>query len=205
MSKIRITNDFEHLSDANLQVKASSIIDSLKDNPHFPDPKPDLAAVTEALEAFSNALTTAQAGNHADIAIKNQKREELLDKLRRLGEYVVFTAAGDTVKAASTNYSFARDYGGPVEISRPENLVVEDGDNSGDLRLRFNRVKGARSYVYQYTLDPISENSVWENKVGTVSQATFSNLQKGKRYWCRVGAVGNAETIFSEPVSRLVQ
>lgn len=200
-----MSNEFEHASDANLQVRASSIVASLTGNPNFADPRPDLATVTAALENFSTALTNAQGGAYTDIGDKNQKREELINLLQRLGEYVVFTAAGDAAKAATTAYVFAKDHSDTPAISRPENLILEDGPNSGELYLHFNRVKNARSYIYQCTLDPVSENSVWESHVGTISKMVFTNLQKGKRYWCRVGAVGSNQTIFSDAVSRMVQ
>jgi len=203
---LRLSNSFERLSDANLQVEASSIISSLTNNANFPEPKPELGLIRQALDVFGDALAAAQDGARSDIAFKNQKREELLELLRRLGDYVVFTSAGDTVKAATSGYTFAHEYGGQQQpVGRPENLVLSDGPNVGELHLEFKRVVGARGYVYEYTPDPLSENSVWRTQTGTVSQAIFSGLERGRKYWCRAGAISNHPTVYSDPISRIVQ
>ena len=206
MTMLRLSNSFERLSDANLQVEASGIVSSLTNNANFPEPKPDLASIKQALEVFNDALAAAQDGGRSDIAFKNQKREELLELLRRLGDYVVYTSAGDSVKAATSGFTFAHEYGGQQQpVSRPENLILSDGPNVGELHLDFKRVVGARSYVYECTPDPLSENSVWRTQTGTVAHTIFTGLERGRKYWCRVGAISNQPTIYSEPVSRIVQ
>jgi hypothetical protein len=206
MSLLRISNSFERLPDANLQVTASSIVDAITNNPAFPNPMPDLPTVTAALDGFATALTKAQDGAHSDIATKNQKRTELINVLHRLGDYVVFAAGGDEVKAASSGFSFAKERANHATLEKPESLVLSDGDNPGELHLSFRRVKDASSYVYQITPDPLTETSDWQSHNGTVAQANFSKLERGKRYWCRVGAIGiNEQTIYSEAVCRIVQ
>lgn len=203
---LRMIKDFERASDANLQVFASGVLTALAGNPNFPEPSPDLASVTTAMENFGAALAQAQDGGRSDIAAKNQKREVLVELLTHLGNYVVYTVAGDAVKAATSGFTFSRDYIKHNDIGKPENLVIENGLNPGTLKLKFDRVKEARSYVYQCTPDPLTDTSVWENKMGTVSKALFEGLQSGKKYWCRVGALGaNGQTIYSEAVSRVVQ
>jgi hypothetical protein len=46
---------------------------------------------------------------------------------------------------------------------------------------------------------------VWTSKTGTVSKATFANLESTKRYWFRVVVVGrNSQSITSLPVNTIV-
>ena len=39
---LRITNGFDRLSDANLEVKANTIVTAMTGNTYFPTPNPDL-------------------------------------------------------------------------------------------------------------------------------------------------------------------
>ncbi|MGN6165021.1 MAG: fibronectin type III domain-containing protein, partial [Flavisolibacter sp.] len=68
-------------------------------------------------------------------------------------------------------------------------------------------LKGALTYVYQYTEDPLGEDSVWISQNSTLSKITITDLQPGKKYWVRVIAYGrNEQEVISDPVlSRLVQ
>ena len=67
-------------------------------------------------------------------------------------------------------------------------------------------MKGAVGYAYQYTQDPITENSAWQTVVGTSRKVVFAGLESGKKYWCRVIVIGTkGQGVFSTPISRVVQ
>ena len=203
---LRIINSFNKLTDSNLEVNATSILIALTNNPNFPDPKPDLPTLKATIDEFTNLVAVAKDGGKLETAEKNEKRKELITMLEKLAHYVLFTADGDKLKAISSGYSFPKAPASATTILKPANLVLSDGTNAGELRLDFDRVTGAKSYLYQCTPDPISENSVWDNKMGTVSHSFFSNLQSGKKYWCRVAAVGvNDQVVYSDAVSRVAQ
>lgn len=203
---LRIINNFSKLTDSNLEVSATSILLALTGNSNFPDPKPDLPSLKGAIDEFTNLVAVAKDGGKLEIAEKNEKRKELITMLEKLAHYVLFTSDGDKLKALSSGFSFPKPAASATTIFKPNNLVLSDGQNAGELRLDFDRVAGAKSYVYQYTPDPINESSAWENKMGTVSHAIFTNLQSGKKYWCRVAAVGvGDQVVYSDVVSRVVQ
>lgn len=91
-------------------------------------------------------------------------------------------------------------------VGTPQNVQVSDGRNPGELNASCDRVPGARSYLFQYTLDPLAENPVWASVVSTKRRAVLKNLSSGKRYYVRVAAVGaNDQTAYSNAVSRIVQ
>jgi hypothetical protein len=70
----------------------------------------------------------------------------------------------------------------------------------------FARVPGARSYQYQYTEEPLTDSSVWLTQTGTRRKNLFTGLESRKRFWVRVGAVGDhKQLVFSDPLSRVVQ
>ena len=75
-----------------------------------------------------------------------------------------------------------------------------------ELKYSFEKVTGARSYVYQGTQEHLNETSDWVNYMGTQRRFLFSGLESGKRYWIRVAAIGiEGQTVYSDPLSRLVQ
>jgi len=206
MILLRITNGFDRLSDNDLEVKANSIISALTGNADFPNPTPTLAQMQAAVDAYTDALAKAKTGSQYEKAFKNQKRAELIGLLHRLGNYVLFTANGDALKAKSSGFNIAKGPSPSPEVTAATNQKLEDGANPGELNYSFDRVPGARSYVYQYTTDPLTNDSVWKNQVGTVRKIVLTGLESGKKYWCRVMAIGiNGQGIYSEPVSRLVQ
>jgi hypothetical protein len=140
------------------------------------------------------------------VAIKNQRRDELIEQLHLMGNYVLYTCAGDRVMAISSGYSIAKTPSPAPEVTKAENQKLDEGINSGQLSYSFEKVPGARSYVYQATQEPLTENSMWSSEMGTKRRFLFSGLESGKRYWVRVAAVGiGGQTVYSDPLSRIVQ
>jgi hypothetical protein len=206
MNLLRITNGFDKLSDNDLEVRANNIIASMTGNADFPTPTPTLAAMQAAADAYTNALAKAKTGSLYEKAFKNQKKAELTDLLHSLGNYVLFTANGDALKARSSGFNIAKGPSPSPQVTPAANQQLEDGPNTGELAYSFGRVAGAKSYIYQYTTDPLTESSAWKSEVGTVRRIVFTGLESGKKYWCRVMAIGiNGQGVYSEPVSRIVQ
>ena len=76
----------------------------------------------------------------------------------------------------------------------------------GQATTRVKRVAGAKSYVHQYTADPLSPDSVWVSETSINREHTFSNLRSVARYWFRIIAIGKGnQTVYSPPVARVVQ
>jgi hypothetical protein len=175
-------------------------------NSSFPTPAPSLAQVQTALNDYTTALAKAQQGSTYDKALKNQKKEELITLLHNLGNYVLFTASGDDLVARSSGFNIAKGRTPAPELTPATGQALHDGPNPGELDYSFRRVPGSKGYVYQNTPDPLSENSIWQSKVGTVARVRFTGLESGKKCWCRVMAIGtNGQGVYSEPVSRIVQ
>lgn len=195
------------MSDAKLEARANAIKTALTGNPSFPTPDPGLAEFQTAINDFSTAAAKAEKGSQNDKDVKNQLREALIVILHSLGNYVLFTANGDIVVARSSGFTVAKQGRTPAPAVMPATgQELSDGPNAGELDLRFKRVPGAKSYVYQTTPEPLTEASLWYNQAGTASKTRFAGLQSGKRYWCRVMAIGTGgQTVYSEPLSRVVQ
>ena len=91
----------------------------------------------------------------------------------------------------------------PIEPA--ENLKLKPGLNSGEARLSFSKVRGSKSNAYQCTPDPLTDDSVWQSEMGTISKHTFTGLESGKRYWFRVMTVGiNGQCVYSAAISTII-
>jgi hypothetical protein len=203
METLRITNGFQRLSDANLKVRTNEIITGITAN--FAT-APGLADLSTANQNFTNALSTAINGGKYEKALRDQYRQELIEQLHLMANYVLYTCAGDRPKAISSGFSIAKQPSPGPDVTKAENQKLDNGQNAGELQYSFEKVPGARSYVYQVTQEPLTETSDWTNHMGTQRKFLFAGLESGKRYWVRVAAIGTGgQTVYSDPLSRLVQ
>ena len=203
MAHLRITNGYKRLSGCNLQVKMLSILNGVKNNPYFPSPLPGMPAFEAAITAYGETLATD--GGRANAAAKEARRKELIILAVRLSNYVLFIADGDYEIAVSSCFDLAKPYGSAPGVSEPRGLKLQDGINAGELLLRFKKVRGAKMYIYQYSLDP--EKGEWLSAKGTTTRFLAKSLEHGKRYWFRVVAVGKGgkEAVSSMTASRVTQ
>ena len=205
MKLLTIANGFTRQSDAGLELRATGIHTALTGNLAFPDPSPTLDDLESAIQSFSTALINCRDGDRLKVAIKNQKREELITMLQLLGDYVLFKSAGDSVKALSSGFSIGKQPEPAPPIDKPKNLRVEQGKNSGELVNKVNRVKGAIAYLYQYATDAMMAEDNWQWILCSRSTCNLLNLQPGTKYNCRVGAIGPREQlVYSDVISRVV-
>lgn len=195
---------FTRLSDGNFESKVNTVTDSMRSNPNFVTPVPSLAILDVAAANYSSALATASSGNRSDIAIKNSRRQEMTDLLQSLVEYVNFTAAGIRSVLLTSGFDITSD-ASATAVSKPENMQATNGMNPGDLQLSVAAVKGARCYTHEIVLDDETAGQTWQAVTSTACRYLFTDLQAGKKYICRVGAVGSkGQLVYSDLVSRIV-
>jgi Fibronectin type III domain len=205
MKILTITNGFAKLTDANLDLRANQIHTAMNGNANFPSPVPSMDTFGDAILAFSAALNESRDGDRLKVAIKNQKRDELVDILHLLADFVLFKSAGDSVIAISSGFSIGKQPAPAPPITKPENLRVLQGENSGQLSTKVKQVKGAKSYLHQYATDVMMAQNNWLNIFCTRSSCMIDDLQPGTKYNVRVAAVGpKDQLVYSDVVSRIV-
>jgi hypothetical protein len=202
MNKVLI--NFTRFGDAAFEAKTQTIVEHMTGNTNFPTPVPAITVVADASDAYTSALITASTGNRADIAAKNQQRADLEELLRLLASYINFTADGDRSKLLTTGYDVSKEKT-PVVITKPENITVTNGMNAGDLVVSVKAVKGAISYVHEYANEADFAVGKWQSVTASQRKYIFTELESGKKYYCRVAAVGpRDQVVYSDPMSRIV-
>ena len=112
-----------------LETRSYQVLTGVTDNTnYFPTPKPTLAEMGEIIGNFFDALNACKDGDRLKIAIKRQKREELITALHLWSAYVLSQAAGDPIIAKSSNFSLRKVAAPRPPITNPENFSIVAGD-----------------------------------------------------------------------------
>lgn len=203
MKTSKLSLSFSRFTDDSLETKAESILQSLTGNANFPSPVPPLTDLQTAITNYSTALVAAATKDRVKVAEKNQYRSQLEAVLNQLGMYVMYVANGNAVMLASSGYDMAKQ---PQSnnLEEPGVVTITNGITTGQLVASLKRVKGAYSYLYQITPDPLTATSVWDSHAVIKASNTFINLSAGKKYWIRIGAVGSGSQLAFTPLTSQV-
>ena len=204
MSLLRITNGFGDWSDSALIQRANFIHDEITSRPTvFTTPVPSMAVVKTAIDDFSTALNAASGGSRVQITHKNLLRDDLVDKLHKLGYYVLFTSGGDAYIAEQSGFRIAKQ-GSPTVVTPPSGLAVNNTTQSGNLMASVKRQSAAKSYMFQYTTDATLKEESWVTNTCTTSKCLITGLVPGTKYYIRVAVVGsNGQVLYSDVVNRI--
>lgn len=186
--------------------RARQMVTAMDGNPAFPTPNPALAHVTASIDAAEADYANAQAAKQAAItgtAVSHDSIAAMLEELQKLGSYVQSVAPDEhTVLSAGM---FVAGAGGPlVQATIPGGVTATQGDHDGSIDIGSDRVKGAKSYVFEMSLDPPTATSWVHAAVSTKSSVTISGLTSGTRYWFRVAAVtSSGQSGWSDPATKI--
>ena len=179
-------------SDSTLVISAETIVSSMTNNSAYPSPSPALAAITTAINDFSDALANAANGGTERTAIKNTMRNALTALLRHLASYVHVACNGDMTKLISSGFPVQKPTRTPAGIlPAPATPVLRLGGRSGDLVAISSPVTNAYAYNWRVALSSAPEAYVQEIQA-TSARITFSGLTPGQLYLVDVNALGSA-------------
>jgi hypothetical protein len=206
MNKIvRVLLNMKKLSDEVLEVKVQSIIQNMTDNARFPAPIPELDALKTAFAAFQTALVKQKSGSKEDTASKNAARIVLVNAYRALGSVVEVKSNHDLAVLLSSGYEARKTPTPAGRLAKPQDLKVLLTDKPGSVKLSITRIENASSYMFQYALSPVTDETQWRTVTGTSRATTIDGLEAGKSYTFRVAGVGSDPAIvFSDTVTRIV-
>src|SRR5205814_2135514 len=140
-------------SDAQLIVDTHSTLAGMTNNPNFATPSPTLASITDALNAFTVALSDAANGGTEYTSIKNAKRTELATLMRQLASYVTVTCNNDMTKLLGSGFPYQKPGRTPVGVlPAPATPVLSLGARSGELNATSSPVTGASFYTWRLAL-----------------------------------------------------
>jgi hypothetical protein len=203
--KIKIKKSYRRASDIKALKVADRVSDSLKENQKFPEANPTRTKLEKACNDFRSAISIAGRNDRTLSSAKNDIKAEMIGLLDDLADYVTTTSNGDKTMLLSSGFDITGEKD-PSQVLPPIEQLVVVSELPGQATSRIKRVTGARSYVHQYTADPLSPDSVWISETSTEREHTFANLRSVTRYWFRVIAIGKGkQAVYSPPVARVIQ
>ncbi|MEI8272122.1 MAG: fibronectin type III domain-containing protein [Paludibacter sp.] len=170
----------------------------MRSNPIYADPDvpiDDLKASTDLLETRNVA---ALSGGKEATALLHQAEEDWVNKMRLTARFVDRIADGDSAIILGAGFNLAKQ---PAPAARPE-FSVDLGEKSGSVVLQRKRVVGARSYIWQQSID----GNEWKT-AQTTAQASveLTGLTPLTKYWFRAAVVTiNGTSDFNDPITQVV-
>ncbi len=201
----RVIKTFKRLTDADLLAFGQNVTGKMAAAvATFPNPVPSLESINNELDNYAALLQSSATRDKVQVQLKNISKFNLNQMLSQLADYVNTTTT-DSALLSSTGFELNK-LPQPITITAPENPTLTDGGGGGRLLLKFKAVKGASSYVFQYTSDPTLQENSWVSFPATTTSFTFTGLTKGTTYYCRALAVGaNQQVKDSIVLNRISQ
>ena len=202
--KKRLTLNFKETRDSDLATLALTVANKMADNEHFPDPGMLIIELGEIGNQFLKAVADARSRDLEKVAYKNNLRILVVKKLKEAGEFVLIHAAGKELPLITSGFDLIKSVD-KVILKSPKDFKIMPGPKPGEMILKVRRVPGARSYLFQWTPAPLTNESVWESIVDTCCKKVISGLPLGVEYFFRMAAIGSRrQIIYTQPLSRYI-
>jgi hypothetical protein len=182
---------------------AERIVQSMTNNPSFPNPTPPLAAVTQATTDLQSAEALALARTKGAAQARNDKRTTLVKLLQQLKAYIQTIADGDS-ETAATVVTSAGVAVKKTPVRKPRVFAAEQGVVSGSVKLVTASAGARASYLWQYSIDG---GKTWVDAPATMqAKTTVAALPVGTTVMFRYRPVTKAgQGDWQAPVSLLVK
>ena len=198
---------FTRDTDSKVFTKASLIYTALTTAPgitYFPVTKPTMLTFKSLINGMQAALSVENTT--ANIALRKQARQALLEQLSILAAGLEITANGNLAQLAATGFDLkTKPSRSNLPTGIPINLRVNTTGTSGQAHARVVAVNLASSYEGRWTLSPTS--GPWNMIAPTTDSQNilFSGLQRGEDHYFEVRAIGaNGPSGWSDVATMMV-
>lgn len=197
----KVLIDFSRFNDSELDQQAEAILSAMTGNADFPTPEPPLTELGNVITNYQQGLAKAATGNHTDVEIKDQRREDLENILRLLGLYVETQSGGDPAVMLSSGFKISKTPSPVGPLPKPTGFEVMP-QGKGEMKLAVDREDGAKTYQFEYKLTTATD---WIIKMSTKSKLLLTGLESGKEYVFRVVPIGASDIReYSDEISSFV-
>lgn len=190
-SKTRALVGFPGMKDGELMVAANTIVAAMTDNSNFPDPSPDLDMIGNLRDDYADKLAASRKrGAPEDFAIKDESKDALAAELQQLGHYVNSVARGRLAIVLSSGFPTNSPDAASLPPISVGNVRANDGRQSGQVKLDFEKQANVRVYEYQYR-QADRPDEPWSERYTTTSSRgnIIAPLDPATYYEIRVRAV----------------
>jgi hypothetical protein len=210
---------FARLSEADFQLRVSTIFAALTDHPKIPDPwpapVPSLAQMQQEDADYREAHLAVQRRDLGQLHRRDDMRARLTTSLQRVAAYIELLANGDLELLQSSGFALRRDPGRPLGtggaggsyLPAPQDFRVGLGPRAGSLQVDATPQRGAIAYEIHVTRGDPTVDEGWTLAliVHSVRHVVVDKLPAGPT-WVRLRAVrpGGTSGPWTSPISVVV-
>ena len=191
-STVLVCHGTKRLTAQELVSKTRTHVTMMNGNPHFPDPMPSLAEITEACDELDIAAQV-YSFNHGrmDLNNRNTAYQHVRKLIILLAIHVQNRCKNDRAIALSAGFETKRKRSPSQPTGTPADVRAVSRTSPGSIDLRWNAVKARKVYsVWMTDSDPQNEDG-WQLVEQTSRNfCTIEDLERFKAYTFRVSAFG---------------
>ena len=206
MAKAKVNVDLRGLTVTELIQKSRSIVTQSTGNAVATGSPVTLAQLTTQTDLLDAKAQAWEVNHQAGLVLTTEQgglKSGLIELLTQFGAFVEIKANGDAALIQSTGFDVRASNTTPVgPLGQLQNLSATVGDHDGELDLDWDNIRGAKGYLMQQSLDPMTPTSWTSLNQASPSKATIKNLTSGTKYWFRVAATDGPGP-WSNPVAKI--
>ena len=188
MRKALVITNYTDELDAELAIKASSVLSGCTDNDNFDFTKNELINLETGLLDYRDKLSRVKTGNKADITLKKTAKKLLAALLKVVCQEINHQHKGDEAILRGTGAVMAKNSNTHKNVLYPfvEQLRILVGLRADELKVRVKKIKGLNNYgvVFAYTevLNANDDINTWNHEHSTCHSIILSGLKNGTAY-----------------------
>ncbi len=201
----KVILNFSRLSIPEKIQKVRTVLGLMTGNTNFANPNPTLDDIDAAVNLLESSHEAAQDGSKTKKALMRIHEDSVDALMSKLVAYVQDISNGDEAIIQSSGMGVKAKATPPKDLEAPTALKASPRSNSGEAELKWKSVKGAKSYLIEFTTTP-NESATWD-MLDTCTKAKHiaTGIQSVSAVWFRVAAVGpKGKSQWSDPAKTVV-
>lgn len=183
-----------------------ALLESLRNNAHFPGMNDMLDALERACNGFTEKWSIAQTGSAAQKADAKTFKLTTQQLIKPIWERVNYVANGSREKLLTTSFELTKPVRTNIVLQPIEEFSVRRGINEGELIASFKKQTGMKAIVFEYTYDEVIDaNTRWIAVSSSKVSCVLAGLTPGATVHVRVSiSAARKQTVYSNPIKSVV-
>jgi hypothetical protein len=204
MKKSKVLLNFVKLPTAKKIQFYKNVIDCLTNHPAFKSPDVAIAELVSKVNTLEKDYEASMGGDHSNVTVMHQSREAADEVFRQEAHYVERIAKGDVSLILYSGFEATA----PPKASYNKPLfMVKAGEEPGVMLLSCKAIKGAKAYLWQYSVGILPDKDKDWLFAGASTQVQYKmvDLESGTKCWFRRAPITvDGFGPWSNPVMKVV-
>lgn len=182
--------NFKDLTIPEQVLKTRNIINHTDNNADFPNPIPSIADITASTNLLEATYLLAAHRGHNFVTKMNRQEKNHYALMMLFVGYVQDESGGDEIKIISTALDVKKRGGKSKMLAAVTNVRQLKWGREGEVRVRWDLLKGARSFVSQTS---VNWKKGWQytDFAGTKTTLVIGKLVQEGYTWVRIAGINS--------------